>query len=156
MKVNLKKNKVFILILILLMNYGCASQSYKKEELYGYLDKITSESKFLYFKISLIKKCKSEYLFGIAKMNYNDHLSETYKTYDYKGNLIIFDLNEEKDKKIINFFDLYFKKVNLSISNIPKGRQSLVNEYALYFKNKEFVKDLDKTKHFMTVNCGNE
>lgn len=156
MKENIKKSKFFILLFIFLINYGCIAQNSERKQFYSYIDKIISESKFLYLKISLIKRCKNEYLFGIAKMNYNDHLSDSYKTYDYKGSLIIFDLDEEKDLKIINFFDSYFKKTNSNILNIPKGRQSLVNEYALYFINKNFIKDMDKTKNFMITNCENQ
>ncbi|MFZ4928931.1 hypothetical protein [Chryseobacterium sp. Mn2064] len=156
MKENLKKTRIFNLLLILLISYGCTAQTFEKKELYNYLDTKISSKKFLYLKISLIKKCKDEYLFGIATMNYNDHLSNKFKTYDYKGSLIIYDLGEENDIRIINFFNSYFKETNLSISNIPKGRQSLVNEYALYFVNKSFVKDIDKTKIFMITDCENK
>jgi hypothetical protein len=156
MNENIKKSKTFILLFMFLINYGCAAQNSEKKELYDYVDKLISENKFLYLEISLMKKCKNEYLFGIAKMNYNDNLSGSYKTYDYKGSLIIFDLDEEKDLKINDFFDSYFKKTNSSILNIPKGRQSLVNGYALYFVNKNFIKDPDKTKSFMIANCENE
>ncbi|MGH1520605.1 hypothetical protein [Chryseobacterium sp. JK1] len=89
-------------------------------------------------------------------MDYNDHLSKTYKTYDYNGTLIIYDLGEEKNTKVIDFFDSYFKKTNSDISNIPKGRQSIINEYPLYFVGKEFIKDRGKTRNFMTAQCGGE
>ncbi|MGH1519131.1 hypothetical protein [Chryseobacterium sp. JK1] len=89
-------------------------------------------------------------------MNYNDHLSKNYKTYDYNGTLIIYDLGEEKNTKVIIFFDSYLKKTNSDISNIQKGRQSLINEYALYFVGKEFIKDQEKTRNFMIAQCGDE
>ncbi|ASK32362.1 hypothetical protein CEY12_20740 [Chryseobacterium sp. T16E-39] len=60
-------------------------------------------------------------------MNYNDNISNRIKTYNYKGSLIVFDLGEEKDKQIIDFFDSFFEKINQDISKLKKGRQSIID-----------------------------
>ncbi|AZA84896.1 hypothetical protein C1637_19130 [Chryseobacterium lactis] len=153
MKENLKKIKIVLLLCILLLNFGCSAQTHQKKDFYNYIEKIIGEKEFAFFEISLIKKCNNQYLFGFAKMNYNDNLSNRIKTYNYKGSLIIFDLGEEKDKQIINFFDSFFEKTNQDISNLKKGRQSTIDERALYFVDKKFIPDFNRTQIFMESDC---
>jgi hypothetical protein len=57
-------------------------------------------------------------------------------------------LGEEKDKQIINFFDSFFEKTNQDISNLKKGRQSTIDERALYFVDKKFIPDFNRTQIF--------
>jgi len=153
MKENLKKIKLGALLCIFLLSFGCSAQNHQKEEFYNYIEKIIAEKKFVFFELSLIKRCDSQYLFGFAKMDYNDNLSKRIKIYNYKGSLIIFDLGEEKDKQIIDFFDSFFEKADQNISNIERGRQSIIDERALYFVDKKFIKDLNKTQIFMESDC---
>ena len=153
MKENLKKIKLVILLYILLLNFGCSAQTHQKKEFYNYVEKIIAEKEFAFFEISLIKKCNNQYLFGLAKMNYNDNLSNRIKTYHYKGSLIIYDLGEEKDTQIIIFFDSFFEKTNQDISNLKKGRQSTIDERILYFVDKKFIPDFNKAHIFMESDC---
>lgn len=153
MKESLKKIKLVILLFILLLNFGCSAQTHQKKEFYNYVEKIIAEKEFAFFEISLIKKCNNQFLFGLAKMNYNDNLSNRIKTYHYKGSLIIYDLGEEKDKQIINFFDSFFEKTNQDISDLKKGRQSTIDERILYFVNKKFISDFNKAHIFMESDC---
>ncbi|MEJ5051779.1 hypothetical protein WH221_18255 [Chryseobacterium culicis] len=153
MKENLKKIKRILLVSVFLLNFGCSAQTREKKEFYNYIEKIITEKEFAFFEISLIKKCNNQYLFGFAKMNYNDNLSNRIKTYNYKGSLIIFDLNHEKDKQIINFFDSFFEKTNQDISNLKKGRQSTIDERMLYFVDKKFIPDFNRAQIFMESDC---
>lgn len=153
MKENLKKIKIFTLLYIILINIGCSAQNYQKKQFYDYLDNVIAEKKYLFFEISLMKKCGNEYLFELSKMNYNDNLSDRLKTYNYKDVLIIFDLGDEKDLKALTFFDSYFKEVKTNISNIPRGSQSLIDGRALYFRDKNFIEDRNEIQNFMEKDC---
>jgi hypothetical protein len=62
-------------------------------------------------------------------------------------------LGEEKDKQIINFFDSFFEKTNQDISNLKKGRQSTIDERALYFVDKKFIPDFNRTQIFTESDC---
>ena len=153
MKENLKKIRIILVLFMLLLNSGCYAQTHNKKEFYNYIEKKISEKEFAFFEISLIKKCNNKYLFGFAKMNYNDNLSSRIKAYNYKGSLIIFDLGEETDKQIINFFDSFFKKTNQDLSNLKKGSQSIIDESALYFIDQKFISDFNKVHIFMESEC---
>lgn len=153
MKENLKKIKIVLSVCVFLLNFGCSAQTHEKKEFYNYIEKIITEKEFAFFEISLIKKCNNQYLFGFAKMNYNDNLSNNIKTYNYKGSLIIFDLDNEKDEQITNFFDSFFEKTNQNISKLKKGRQSTIDERVLYFVDKKFIPDFNKAHTFMENDC---
>ncbi|UKB82908.1 hypothetical protein LF887_18100 [Chryseobacterium sp. MEBOG06] len=120
---------------------------------YNYMDKIIKDRKFKFLEISYVKRCGNDIIFSLSEMNYNDNLSDQYKVYDYKGTLIIYDVGDEKDKNLIGFFDAFFKKSNRDISFLPKGRQSIINATAMYFKSDKFITDKYQIQYFMEKDC---
>lgn len=145
--------KLISLLFFMLISTEYSAQTNTKNEFYNFLDYIITERKFTFLELNLIKKCQNEYLFGISSMSYNDNLSIRYKTYDYKGHTIIFDLQGETNKRITDFFKTYLKQTKININNISKGRQSVISEYPLYFIDNQYVSDFSKTQIFMNKEC---
>ncbi|GEJ47444.1 MULTISPECIES: hypothetical protein [unclassified Chryseobacterium] len=160
MKGNIKKTKILI-ILFFTLNFNCSDAQAKEEKsLYTYLDKWKKdEGNFKFIQINLIVDCKNELLFTASKKDliyYDEKKIQRYKTYNYKGMLIIYEIDEKNiNKKNICFFDRYLKPVSYDVTILPKGNQSLINGYALYFKNNKLITDKEKIHYFMENNCKN-
>lgn len=148
--------KLIPILFLMLISTEYSAQTNTKDEFYKFLDHIITEKKIVFLELNLIKKCQKEYLFGISSMNYNDNLSIRYKTYDYKGHTIIFDLQGEINKLTTDFFKTYFKEKKINISDIPKGKQSIIREFPLYFINNQYVNDFSKTQIFINKECAKQ
>ncbi|UKB82238.1 hypothetical protein LF887_14620 [Chryseobacterium sp. MEBOG06] len=158
MRENTKKIKILIILFLLFtFNYSNAQDKGQKF-LYTYLDKWKEdEGNFKFIQINLIVDCKNQLLFTVSKKDliyYDEKKIQTYKTYKYKGMLIIYEIDDKiVNKKNINFFDKYLQSINYDIKMLPKGNQSLINGYMLYFKNNKLITNDKKIHYFMENNC---
>lgn len=140
--------KIIVFLLLLFGLVSCKTQEpiieKNRIELFSILDNfIKEDSKFKFLEFELGKKCPKGLMFGLSKKNvfeYSDFYY--YRTYNYKDNIIIYDLPyKEKDKNVINFFDSYLKKSDFNITELPQGNQSVVFAIIVLYMNDQFYGD---------------
>ncbi|WEK70990.1 MAG: hypothetical protein P0Y62_05390 [Candidatus Chryseobacterium colombiense] len=161
MKESLKNKYIHkkIFFIFLFMTQLCFSQiQNSKKDFYTSLDErisIFNENDEKYFlEISFFKECKNETGFRVRMLTVIDTDYSKYKIYKYNGVIILYDINSVKNLKWINFFDSYFKKSKDDINTIfQRGNQSLMFSYIMYFKNKKFIKDTERTHDFFIKGC---
>ncbi|SFN43727.1 hypothetical protein SAMN05421594_2813 [Chryseobacterium oleae] len=158
MKENIRKIKI-VIILLLIFNFNyLEAQTKTQNSLYHYFDKWIEDKKtFKFIQINLMVDCKNKLLFTVSKKDLlfcDEKKSRIYKTYFYKGVLIIYELDDNMiNNKNINFFDRYLQSTDYDIKMLPKGNQSLINGYVLYFKNNKLVTNEEQINYFMENNC---
>lgn len=85
-------------------------------------------------------------------MLYNDNINKKHLIYEYKGVSIIY-VPKKGYKKAKCFFKKKLKKGKFDVNTLPKSSQSVINSYAMYFIDNQYIKNEKETRDFMTSDC---